>query len=95
MITPEQEEKIDQIVADIFKEIKSADDKHGNLPSNLSDCLLIIGEEFGEACTAVLESRWIPADTPDISMQEQISEIRKELIQVAAMSIATIIYGGL
>lgn len=87
-LTPEQKEKIEQIVKDVFEEIESAHAKHGPLPDDFSDCMLVIGEEFGEACKAAWEFKWMLTDS-------LLSNIRKELIQVAAMSIATIYYGGL
>ncbi len=57
-ITPEQEEKLDGIIARVMKEIEDALWKHGPLPDDHFVNLAIIGEEYGEACEAALHRRW-------------------------------------
>ncbi len=53
-----------------------------------AEWLMILGEEVGEANKAALEARF----GLDIEHDSKIKELRKELVQVAAVSIAIIEY---
>ncbi len=68
----------DRILRDIHKERDRQDRKWGELNHNPFIWLAILGEEYGESCQAALE---FPVD---------YSDYRKELIQVAAVTIAAI-----
>lgn len=67
---------MERIIEEIRKERKRQDDKWGvrNSPALLWACIL--GEEVGEVNNAILEEDW--------------DNLRTELIQVAAVAVATI-----
>lgn len=75
----EEMEHVDQIVADIFKEISAAQEKHGTLPDDLIHCAAIISEETGELCQSTLRYEYEGRTT--------VSLIYAEACQVAAMAI--------
>ena len=68
--------KGDDVLGEIINERKRQDDKWGEQNHQPSIWLVILGEEVGEACKAVLEM--------------DCEEYRKELIQVAAVAIAAV-----
>jgi NTP pyrophosphatase (non-canonical NTP hydrolase) len=67
------------ILGDIKTERERQDEKWGGRPGREridTNYTEILGEEYGEVCKAVLEHGWLSA------------ELRKELIQVAAVAVA-------
>jgi len=65
------------VILDIMAERRLQDNKWGEQNHSLPRWLLILSEEIGELCKAVLE-------------EENVADIRKELVQVAAVSMAMI-----
>lgn len=63
------------MIVQVFDEAKRAELKHPDFANNLSDALLVVGEELGEAQRAYLQFMYEGADA---------EEVRKELIQTAA-----------
>jgi hypothetical protein len=70
-----------KIFADILEERKRQREKWGIQTHLLSSWLMILGEEFGEACKAGNECYFRDSD---------LSNLRKELIQTTAVAIAII-----
>ena len=50
--------------------------------------MTVLGEEFGEACQALLEARRIPERSD--AHKAALIPLRKELIQVAAVAVAAV-----
>lgn len=76
----------EKIITDIFSEIRRAEIIHPNFPTEFWNHSLIIGEEFGEYQKAIWE--WYD------SRGGTILDIRKELIQIAAMCIRALLTRG-
>ena len=68
-------------ILDIIAERKNQRQKWGIQSHGINSWLMILGEEFGEACKSGNESYFREAP---------LSELRKEVIQVAAVAIAII-----
>lgn len=97
---PEEEELIDGVVADIFKEIGEARKAHGPLPDDLIHCAAIIAEEAGEVCQATLGKSALDlveltdldsyksAEVLEKSHRKQTEKIYNEACQTAAMAIS-------
>lgn len=73
----------DKIIGDIFDELKRAESLHPAMPVNFMEHSLIIGEEYGEYQKAILDYHF--------SRIGSVLEIRKELIQTAAMCIRALL----
>lgn len=69
------------VLNDVLKERKRQDDKWGVQNHGVSDWMLILAEEFGEAAKEANEIRFRYKDS---------SEYRAELVQVAAVCVAAI-----
>ncbi len=69
-----------QIITDIFAELRSAEKKYPGFPSDPLHALAIVGEEFGELNKAVLQMVYEPHKT-------SVEDVRTEAIQTAAMSL--------
>ena len=67
-------EKTEAVIQEILLERRRQDQKWGEQNHTTFKWLAILGEEFGEACTAALE----------------YSNLREELIQVAAVAVVFI-----
>lgn len=72
---------------DIMKERLRQDEKWGEQNHEPERWLIILGEEYGEACKAALE-----ADTaPNLTLVNEYTKCyRKEIVQVAAVALAAI-----
>jgi hypothetical protein len=66
---------------DIEEERQSQNRKWGIQTHELSDWMLILGEEYGEACKEANEA---------IFRTSELSKVRKELIQTIAVAVAII-----
>jgi NTP pyrophosphatase (non-canonical NTP hydrolase) len=73
--------KTEEIVKEILSEIDSSIEKHGDLPQDMFQQITIVNEEVGEANKAVLHFHYEGGNLRDV---------RKELIQSAAMCIKMI-----
>ena len=67
----------------INQERDRQDAKWGEQNHNLSDWLVILGEEYGEACEASLEVKFGKGN---------IADFRSEIVQVAAVAVAILEY---
>lgn len=67
MTTPRE-----KAVGDVFAELQRAETIHPGWPANAFCGLTIIGEEYGEACQAAIESHFRDAD-PDLIYSEVLS----------------------
>jgi hypothetical protein len=74
--------KRDEAVDAILAELCAAERKHPGWPNDLFESMAIIGEEYGEACQAVLQFKYEDG---------QFKDIIRELRQTAAMCIRTLI----
>ena len=72
----------EEAIATIFAELRAAEKKHPNWPDDLFEHMTIIGEEYGEACQAVLKYKYEGGPFYDVI---------RELSQTAAMCIRTLI----
>lgn len=84
---------IDSTTSDVLhlveKERIKQESKWGPQNHSPADWIMILGEEFGEACKAALEARFAgPYYKGDA--KTKLIEYRKELIQVAAVAVAMI-----
>lgn len=70
-------DEVDQIFADISKEVIRADKLHGPWPENLSFGVAIVGEEFGEVAKAVVDQK----------KGDPLDHIEAELIQTASVCV--------
>ena len=77
-ITPTQD-----ALASVISERANQDAKWGEQNHNLSDWLVILGEEYGEACEASLEVKFGKGN---------IADFRSEIVQVAAVAVAILEY---
>ncbi len=71
-------QKREQVITDVFDELKRAEKQHPGWPDNPFEQLAIIGEEFGELQQAVLQAKW------EKGSEERIKE---EAVQLTAMSL--------
>ena len=74
-----------EIFQEIIRERERQDNKWGEQNHNPFAWLVILGEEYGEACKAAFEA---PFDGSEITLD--YSNYRKELIEVAAVAVAAI-----
>lgn len=75
-------------LSDVRQEFERATEKHGSPMLSPHEMIAIIGEEFGEACKAMVQAHH--GETENDS--EKWAEFRNELIQTAAMCIKAIAY---
>lgn len=54
---------------------------------SISDWLMIIGEEFGEACQSGVEVKF---SSNEVKRRERLEELRAELVQLSAVTAAMI-----
>ena len=73
--------KADRAIQDIKAERQRQDAKWGEQNHEAPTWLMILGEEYGEACKAACNAGFDNADW---------AEYRKELVQVAAVTVAMI-----
>lgn len=73
---------IDKVIADVCSEVLRAEQKHPCWPDNDFEALAILTEEVGEAAQAMIEEKHYGAPHDDV---------RKEMIQCAAMAIRWLI----
>ena len=66
--------------SEILNEVNNAVDKFPTWPNDVLHAVAVLGEEFGELTKAALQLTYEPHKT-------SMSELRKEAIQTAAMSI--------
>lgn len=79
---------IDLILAEIVGERHQQNQKWGEQNHDPEVWLAILGEEFGEACKSILESRAMLGKFKNPT--EKLLEYRKELIQIAAVAVAAV-----
>ena len=78
-----QQEVLERIVVERFKQ----DHKWGRQEHSLPEWLTVLAEEMGELAAAILGHRWGTEMHPELDW-------RKEAIQVAAVAVAMLEYGG-
>ena len=66
------------IFYDIMREVESAKEKYPEFPDDLIHCIAILSEECGESVRATLNH---------VYHNDDIEEVKKELIQTGAMVI--------
>ena len=74
----------EQIISDVFDELRRAEEKHPGWPENIFEQLAIVGEEFGEVQQAALQAKW---------EQGKPERIYEEAVQMAAMSLRFLLEG--
>jgi NTP pyrophosphatase (non-canonical NTP hydrolase) len=77
-----------KILSDITEERQRQIAKFGPQYHDFPVWMTVLGEEVGEACQALLDSRKLTSTTP--AYAEQMQMFREELIQVAAVAVAAI-----
>ena len=75
--------KNEQVIDDIFKELKKAEEKHPGWPADFFEGHAIISEEVGELAQAIIDHKYKGQGLCLYSL----NRIREEAIQVAAMGI--------
>ena len=75
-----------EIINQIACERKNQDDKWGEQNHSVCEWMTILGEEVGEACQEALRIRF----GAEHKRQIYIEDLRKELIQCAAVCVAAI-----
>lgn len=83
--TPEQ--RFEAVCRDVLSERARQDRKWGVQEHDPEMWMVILGEEYGEACQAVLADKF---DKNDRHREKLSGEYRKELVQVAAVAMAAI-----
>lgn len=78
------------IRADIDDERYRQDQKYGGGDNDYPVWMIILGEEVGEACQQVLNYRACRRLGPMNTGHDELRDLRKELVQVAAVAVAAI-----
>ncbi len=73
-------------IADVLAERERQDVKWGEQNHDPARWLMILGEEYGEACKAGCDLTWPNPQKPRC----MVAEFRAELVQVAAVAVAMI-----
>lgn len=87
---------MDKIFEEIKKERQRQDEIWGEQNHDLSVWATVLGEEYGEVCQEILEYRFHlnkPSGIfPELNTRKYINNLKEELIQVAAVVVATLEY---
>jgi NTP pyrophosphatase (non-canonical NTP hydrolase) len=78
----------ENILAEVAVERDQQRFKFGTQRHDFTVWMTVLGEEFGEACKALLDQRKMAAEEAENPLGLKLS--REELIQVAAVAVATI-----
>jgi len=81
---------MEDIIQSIRLERKRQDEKWGIMNHHPDYWIKILGEEFGEACTALLDAFPHTCKITSYSRAKFLQNYQKELIQLAASAVAAI-----
>lgn len=84
---------LDLVLNDVARERDAQDEQWGQQDHDGTIWATILGEEYGEACKAVLYNKYTPYATTEHdalgrAYEARVALLRKELIQVAAVAVA-------
>ena len=89
-MTPSEFMKHQKVMSEVTKERLSQEEKWGQQDHDDNLFLVILGEEYGEACQAALKMFETMGETHGAQQITSTYHLRAELVQVAAVAIAHI-----
>lgn len=86
------ENDMEDILGEVKTERIRQDNKWGEQNHDLNVWLTVLMEEVGEVARNILEARFMAKDGMPGAFELYIQDLRKELIEVAAVAVATVEY---